>query len=447
MAKLDELLKLRDSLFPKEEETSLLPNPNLPDSGGEVESEPDLNALAALETPELDAQDLKSELANKEVSNPYTESKEDKVVKSIADIRKMDDSNSPEKIASPEIKPETPEESAQEAPSKLNELESIYKELEALKGTKGDARNKDALMTLAKGLINSMGHFGASNANLALGTKAIKQGDIIDDKLFTGRYKQDVDELMGKIQAQQSSAKDKELSDYRNRQLDIQDQSRKDRLKESQADRLNKLDVEKIKSGGKAVMTKGREEADKAFGKSYTEFATGGKEAVEGNIADLKKALNILKTNKGIFSGPIDKGVEIIDSPVLRKALNPKAQEVKNLVNTVSMQDLKRILGGQFAEREGKMLMDAAFDPATGEKEAAEKLETLIGKIETAQKSMQKASKYFEKEGSLVRYKATGEKDSPQSDTVMMIAPNGQRKAVKREMVQKYLDKGAKLAE
>jgi len=441
MSKLDELLKMRDSLYPQQEEEISLPNPNLPDGGGEVETVDDkLNALASLETPEQDAEDLKAQISadvtNKEVSNPYTETKEEKTVKSIADIRKSDDSNTQPKISTKVSEPKTP--------TKLDELTSIQKQLEALKGTKEGARNKDTLMMLAKGLINAMGHFQAANPNARIGTKAIKQGDMIDDQMFSKRYSQDLGELMDKVKMSQASQKDKELSDYRKRQLDLQEKAIQQRSQESAADRANKLAMTKAKVESKSKgLTKGQEAADKEFGKSFNEYITGGKEKTQANINDLKRALKIMEDNPGIYTGAIDRGVEIIDSPMLRKALNPKAQEVKNLANTVSMQDLKRVLGGQFAEREGKMLMDAAFDPSIGEEESKNALRKLIEKIEIAQRGMDRAVNYFDGEGkgSLVGYKPVSEKSpkgqstqSPQT-TKPQLADNEVRRVDKNGVV------------
>lgn len=452
MAKLDELMKLRDSLFPTQEEEVSFPNPNLPDGGGIVEPEIDRNAFAAQETPVLDAEDLKAEITkdvvNKEVSNPYTETKEQETMKSIADIRKADDSNL---IKNPNVITKDSPEFSAKPESKVDQLTSIQKELETLKGSKGDARRKDMLMGLAKGLINAMGHFQAANPNARIGTKAIKQGDMIDDQMFSKRYQQDLGELMDKVKMSQAASKDKELADYRNRQLNIQDQSRKDRLSESAADRANKMAIAKAKASGESAgLTKGQEATDKAFGKEYAQFtAGGGYSSIKSNLDKLRNISSQLTKDSELTGGFFEKFAPESVADYKRGIVNEEAQAVKDTVEQVIQQSLRETLGAQFTEKEAARLIDRSFNRKLSPEKNRERLEATIKEIDEMARQREASGKYFEEHGTLKGFKAAENIGSPTqpSGTVMMIAPNGQRQAVKKEMVQKYLDKGAKLAE
>lgn len=403
MNKLDELMKLRDSLFPTQEEPVSLPNPNLPDGGGEPEPEVDLNALAAKETPVLDAEDLKAEITkdvvNKEVSNPYTETKEQKTEKSIADIRKLDDSNTQPKI--PAISEET------KAPAKMDQLTSIQSELEKLKGSKGDSRRKDMLMGLAKGLINAMGHFQAANPNARIGTKAIKQGDMIDDQMFQKRYKQDLGELMDKVKMSQASTKDKELSDYRNRQLDLQEKSMDQRVTESAADRANKMAIAKAKeSGESAGLTKGQEATDKEFGKDYADFtAGGGYSTIKANLGKLKDITEQLKGSE-LTGSLFEKFAPEAVADYKRGIFNEEAQAVKDTVEQVIQQSLRETLGAQFTEKEAARLIDRSFNRKLSPEKNIERLNATIQEIDSMASQREASGKYFEEHGTLKGFKA-----------------------------------------
>jgi hypothetical protein len=221
-------------------------------------------------------------------------------------------------------------------------------------------------------------------------------------------------------------------------------------LKERQEDR--KLAREKLKAlalkAPKQDLTEAEKAVDKAYAKEYANYiAAGGSKTSESDINKLDELAKEMKDNKDIFAGPLDTAVEYLGGfDTFRAAVNPKLQDIKSRLEQIVQQDLRTTLGAQFTEKEGRQFLERSFDPKLGYEENKKRLDDFIKMVKSRANARMKSAKYFEDKGTLKGFKGTESVgESATSDTVLLEAPNGQRKRVKRSAMQKYLDKGAKV--
>lgn len=146
--------------------------------------------------------------------------------------------------------------------------------------------------------------------------------------------------------------------------------------------------------------TKGQTKADQKFADEYVEFkAAGGYADVQKQLEQLRAVSESLVKNK--LTGPA-----IGNTPErLLKIVNPDAVAARDAVFDTAQRNLRLVLGAQFTQKEGEMLLARAYDLALPPSENKERVERLISQIETAAKAKQEAIDYFEKHGTLTGFK------------------------------------------
>lgn len=140
---------------------------------------------------------------------------------------------------------------------------------------------------------------------------------------------------------------------------------------------------------------------DKAFAKDYQDFiGQGGYATVEKNINQLGGALeNLKQTDKasGPFLGNLPKAV--------RDVVTPSGADIQDQIESVVQTSLKQILGAQFTEKEGRAILQRAFNPRLSEQQNAARVETLLTELQEAARAKQEAADYFSTYGTLKGYK------------------------------------------
>jgi len=91
--------------------------------------------------------------------------------------------------------------------------------------------------------------------------------------------------------------------------------------------------------------------------------------------------------------------------PTTQAFFNPEGAVVQDRIAGVAQLSLKAILGGQFSEREGELLIQRAYNPLLSEAENIERLTQLINRIEKAEKAKQSIVEYYEENNSIAGYK------------------------------------------
>jgi hypothetical protein len=138
--------------------------------------------------------------------------------------------------------------------------------------------------------------------------------------------------------------------------------------------------------------------ADMKFGADYNNFvAGGGISTIKTQLDNLDKAITILEKNPNSTG----KAVGLADKTGTLSYVSPTAAEAKDLVGGVVQSNLRAVLGGQFAQKEGEQLLARAYNPAQPTKDNLDRLKTLRTQIKTAADSKIQAVQYFETTGSL----------------------------------------------
>lgn len=341
------------------------------------------------------------------VENPYTEEKKQ--------TRKVSSK-----------KPASPKELEKREP---RGSELLLKELDKLREEREGSQSKDAWLQLAKGLLDASAYYSAANPYSSKNKvmKTEMPTDIGSKQLETRR--KELMDLLARTQASEDRAEDRL---FRQGQMDLS----RERLEESKKARQAKTDLASKKADVK--LTKGEEAIDQAFGKKYAEYLDN-KGDIAINRKKLKGVLDAIKKgdiDTGFTTGASTRAGELI-------GYKTKAAEMKDEVRSAIQGMLRPTLGAQFAEKEGERIINVAFDPARSEEANKKALQDEIKKLDSRVKSFQERADYFEKKGTLKGYSPSDSNDI--TDTVLLQAPNGQTKRVKRSAAQKYIDKGAKV--
>jgi hypothetical protein len=168
--------------------------------------------------------------------------------------------------------------------------------------------------------------------------------------------------------------------------------------------------------GGIGKLTPAQKAADMAFGKEYNDFVAGGAVAtIQKNLKDLDNAIATLEKSKdGEITGKL---IGLSDKAGTLSYTNPKAAEIKDIVGGVVQSNLRAVLGGQFAQKEGEALLARAFNSAQPQKDNLNRLKALREQITNAANAKIQAVSEFEEKGTLKDFKPGAFRQSAESVT------------------------------
>jgi hypothetical protein len=162
---------------------------------------------------------------------------------------------------------------------------------------------------------------------------------------------------------------------------------------------------------GVGPLTPAQKALDTAFGKDYAAFINkGGSSLIKTQLDNLDTAIAALE-NKSNITGKV---VGLADKSGTLSYVNPDAQEVKDVVGKVVQSDLRQVLGGQFAQKEGEQLLARSYNPAQPQKDNLNRLKSLRKQIADAAEQKIGAVNYFEANGSLKGFKGL---ETPAAET------------------------------
>lgn len=143
----------------------------------------------------------------------------------------------------------------------------------------------------------------------------------------------------------------------------------------------------------------GREAVDKAYAEDYLQWQRVGRSQAFTNLAAIGGVLGQLERGEKL-SGP---AIGLAPNFILA-ITNPEATDARETVQGVVQQNLREILGGQFAQQEAQQLLDRAFNPALDPKINARRLRRLYNQMEVAAKQRDAMAKYFDENETLRGY-------------------------------------------
>jgi len=147
-------------------------------------------------------------------------------------------------------------------------------------------------------------------------------------------------------------------------------------------------------------LSEAQKAVDKDFAKDYQKLVIqGGFADVNKALSQLDEAVNILKTEGG--TGPVQGALPDFAASFFNKS----GLRAKELVAEVTQRNLREVLGGQFAQKEGEQLIKRAFNPNLSEAENIKRIERLAESIRKARDAKIAAARHYEEFGTLANYK------------------------------------------
>ena len=155
-------------------------------------------------------------------------------------------------------------------------------------------------------------------------------------------------------------------------------------------------------------LSKGFKKVNEEFGEVFNEWtAKGGRSDFEKQSEQLESALNALRNPKKNTSGNI-LGVPMTWWPdSVRAQFNPGSIDVWEKVAEVSQRNLRAVLGGQFAMKEGDRLISRAYNPDLDESLNASRVSRLLKSMRKAAQAKESAISHFTKTGTLAGWEGT----------------------------------------
>lgn len=142
--------------------------------------------------------------------------------------------------------------------------------------------------------------------------------------------------------------------------------------------------------------TAGQKATDSAFAPEYAEWVSGGFADVQKGLTQLQGAAQALESGQNVTGPWLGKVPDWA-----KTIINPKSVATRQAVEEVVQRNLRLILGGQFAQKEGELLIARAYNEQLPEKENAARVNRLITQIDQAARAKQEAAAYFAEHGTL----------------------------------------------
>lgn len=180
-------------------------------------------------------------------------------------------------------------------------------------------------------------------------------------------------------------------------QVLTQSQDRKERLAAKAGDGSE---------GSLGKLTPAQKAVDTKFSKDYTEyFSGGGINNLEKNIAELGRAIKIIESSaEGETSGRL---VGLADKTGQLTLASQKAADVKDIIGGVAQSNLRQVLGGQFAQKEGEALLQRQYDTGQSKANNLNRLRSLYDQASETVNAKKAAAQYYEEFGTLKNFKGT----------------------------------------
>ena len=184
-----------------------------------------------------------------------------------------------------------------------------------------------------------------------------------------------------------------------------------------------RLRAQAAKEGKLLSLTPAQKAVDSKFAVEYNAFVTGGgASTVNTLLENLDKVETALASDKTITG----RTVGLQDATGTLGYFNPDALTAKDLAGGVIQSNLRNILGGQFAQKEGEALLARAYNPLAPQEDNLRRIRHLKKQIKEALAAKTEASRYYEENGTLAGYKGTQFVLKPYAETPKETATGGQ---------------------
>jgi hypothetical protein len=144
--------------------------------------------------------------------------------------------------------------------------------------------------------------------------------------------------------------------------------------------------------------------ADATFAKKYTDYVAEGTE--EKNFDEIRKLKEtLIEAEKTLGDTWVDRAQGILPESI-RDWVDPKDRSIEDRVKGQAQKTLRQLLGAQFTEKEGQMILDRSFNPRQTKEENIRRMKELLRSLEEQAIAQKKAMEYFSEKGTIKGFKA-----------------------------------------
>lgn len=281
----------------------------------------------------------------------------------------------PEAFAAEEEAFERYQETAEES------RQALQAARERVLAEKFDPRDKWLAAAAAFGTPTRTGHFGETLGNVA---QAIR-GPISAEREFEKERSErllELDEALGGMDQASALAQLKMAKERRTS--------------------LGDLGKEALKTLGKTIgktppASAGSKRLDQAMATELSTWELQGAADAAKSISEMNEAVDALKGTSDLISGSI---VGLAPKEV-RDIILPESGNVQDLIETTAQRSLKAVLGGQFGQREGEMLLARTFNPRLDESQNYRRAFRLLKMLQEATAQKNRALNHFKQYGTM----------------------------------------------
>ena len=206
------------------------------------------------------------------------------------------------------------------------------------------------------------------------------------------------------------------------------------------------LEIYKASKEEDGKSTVAQEAVDRATAKEYSEWAGGQPQAnLNKSMAQLDEVIGNLSSGDNLTGFG-----QNITPEFAKGVFTPRSKATRDAVWEIVQRNLREILGAQFTQKEGEMLMARAFDEALSEEENIKRVKRLRDQIKQAAGAKEQQMRYYEENGSLKGYSGPSPKDllnlpSSQPITSNMVrvrSPDGKVRSIPSDKLDAALKAG-----
>jgi len=176
------------------------------------------------------------------------------------------------------------------------------------------------------------------------------------------------------------------------------------RLQETRGAREQKFETDRASL---ANLTPGQKSSDEKFAKEYVDWnAAGGYTAVESDLSKLQD--EVLSKLDPKDTGGNRLGGLAAKTPIIGETFTPERTAIRENLASVVQKSMRQIIGAQFTEKEGTAMIDRAYNPMLSDAENYKRVSALFKQIKGMAAEKDRASKYYEANGTLTGYQGKG---------------------------------------
>jgi len=153
-------------------------------------------------------------------------------------------------------------------------------------------------------------------------------------------------------------------------------------------------DFLQLKDAGE--QTAGQKKQDQGFADIANTWATTGRADAFKLTEQLEEVVTALESGKNLTGYDVG-----IMPDFILAYTNPDAIDAREAVQEVIARNLKEILGGQFAQKEGENLLARAYNPLLDEKQNLRRVKAVLEMMKAAAMQKEQKVRYFEENGTL----------------------------------------------